>query len=128
MDESCTVDWYTFTELGDASAGPAACACEECAAKFRTVRAAGLMPPVDVDEDGWWAEREAACEHGEAVPSRRRRRRERAKRRSSPLDGRWHRNVRHSREEEQRFTRAHARDWEKRDAKAVRLGHDPYMG
>ena len=73
----CTVDWWSFTELGVESAGPAACSCEECLAKFRNFRAAGLMPPVGADEGAWWSEREASCAHAEAVPSRRRRRFER---------------------------------------------------
>lgn len=128
MDENCTVDWYTFTELGDESAGPAACSCEECTAKFREVRAAGLMPPVGVDEDGWWAEREAACEHDEAVPARRRRRRERARRRSSRLDGRWHRRVNQQRDRQRRFEREAKQALARREAYEIRHGyrdHEP---
>lgn len=105
MDENCTVDWWSFTELGDESAGPTACSCEECVAKFRMLRAAGLMPPVEADVDAWWEGREAACQHDEEVPSRERRRRERAKRRSSRLDGRWHRRVNQQRDRQRRFER-----------------------
>ena len=73
----------------------------------------GLTPP-------WWAE-PLGFLHGEAwaeeavkqaaheqhVPPRRRRRMERAKRRSSRLDGRWHKRAKAQAEREDRFDREH---------------------
>jgi hypothetical protein len=128
MDENCTVDWYTFTELGEESAGPAACSCEQCRGWFREVRAVGLMPPVGVDVDAWREEVEARVEHAGVVPSRERRRRERARRRSSRLDGRWHRRVNQQRDRQRRFEREAKQALARREAYEIRHGyrdHEP---
>ena len=89
---------------------------EQIARFERTVLFAksGLTPP-------WWAE-PLGFLHGEAwaeeavkqaaheqhVPPRRQRRMERAKRRSSRLDGRWHAGAKAQQEREAHFDREHA--------------------
>jgi hypothetical protein len=102
MDENCTADWESLDFHR--------CACPRCSEMFKEARAAGLMPPVGVDEDGWWAERELRREHAEAVAPRARRRRDREKRRSSRLDGRWHRRVKAQQEREAHFGRLPVRE------------------
>lgn len=125
MDENCTVDWWSFYG-GNESAGPAACSCEECYGWKREVRAAGLMPPVGADSDAWWEEVEARVEHAVAVSTRERRRRERAKRRSSRLDGRWHRRVKAQQDRQRRFEREAKQALARREAYEIRHGdHEP---
>ena len=102
MDENCVVDY----EIMDF----ASCNCIRCSAMFEDVRAAGLMPPVDVDEDGWWAERELRQEYAASLAPRARRRLEQEKRRSSRLDERWHRRVKAQREREAHFGRLPVRE------------------
>lgn len=93
---------------------PSVCGCEQCRARVNPLERAGLCPPhfgkpsspsVQGWTDGWWGDVEARVEHGSRIPSRRRRRMERAKRRSSRLDGRWHRRVKAQQEREVHFER-----------------------